>query len=100
MTSKAALADLLRGDTMEGEDFGFVAAGVDVGFTGTVTALATFPCRAAIGPSGSEVWILCVSLSLSVVTGSASFRSRIQRGIRRWNIGLTLFRGFLPATGA
>ena len=100
MAGQATPADVLGGDAAESEDFGFVAAGVDVSFARTVAAFAALPLRAAIGLSGGKVRILSVGLRLSIVTGFAGFRSHVQRRIRRRNVGLILFRGFLPGTVA
>jgi hypothetical protein len=82
MASQAAVEDLAGGLFGEGEDFGLIAAALDMGFTGSVTALATGRLAFVMGIAEEVAQDVGVARAAGVTAdegicdGSNAFRKR------------------------
>lgn len=95
VATEAARASLLGSGVLKGEDLGFIAAAVDVGFAWTVAGLTTMPFHALMGielgfQGGREVGSLLETRGDFIMTRLACIRADIQSGIG-WRVVLGNF---------
>src|SRR5580704_12366560 len=98
VAAQAAGAGLLRCGVLKGEDFGLVAAAVDVLFPRAMTSLAAMPLRAFMRVElrihgGGEVRCSGEMRIDLLMAGLASIGTHVESGIRRRNVCFGLIRG-------